>query len=156
MTSTAIGAASSTAQQRQFVAAEARSWLGTRYHPHARIKGVGVDCAQILVGVFHAAGLVPDLDLGDYSIQWHLHRTEEVYLQWLQASGAKRLPDGQAPQAGDVGVWRFGNTYSHGGIVVEGGAVPLIVHAYIRRGVIASHTTDDPLAGRAHCYWSII
>lgn len=34
-------------EQRAAVAQEALAWLGTPYHHHARIKGVGVDCAQI-------------------------------------------------------------------------------------------------------------
>lgn len=35
-------------QQRAAVIAEAESWLSTPYHHEARIKGHGVDCAQIL------------------------------------------------------------------------------------------------------------
>jgi cell wall-associated NlpC family hydrolase len=141
---------------RQAVVAQAQAWVGTPYHAHARIKGVGVDCAQILAAVYHAAGLVPDLDLGAYSPQWHLHHSEELYLGWLQQAGARRLADGQHPQAGDVGVWRFGRTYSHGAIVVEGGADPLLVHAYIGRGVIVSRASEAPLAGRLHCWWGVI
>lgn len=141
---------------RQAVVAEARTWVGTPYHPHARIKGVGVDCAQILAAVYHAAGLVPELDLGAYAPQWHLHHSEELYLGWLAAVGARRMPPAQHPQAGDVGVWRFGRTFSHGGIVIEGGADPLLVHAYTGRGVIVSRASEAPLAGRERCYWSIV
>jgi len=148
--------APSPAHLRGQLVAEARTWVGTPYHHHARVKGAGVDCAQILAAVYEAVGLVPHLDLGNYSPQWHLHHGEEAYLQWLHHVGAHRLADGLHPQPGDVGVWRFGRTFSHGGIVVDGGPDPLIVHAYIRRGVIVSRATEDPLAGRAHCYWSVI
>jgi len=143
---------------REAIAAEARTWLGTPYHHHGRIRGVGVDCAQILAAVYGAAGVVqPDLPLGDYPAQWHLHRSDELYLQHLQQLGATPLPDGQAPQLGDIGVWRFGRTFSHGGIVVDtAGPAPLIVHAYLRRGVILSRTDDEPLAGRPVMYWSVL
>ena len=144
------------AEMRRRVVAEARTWVGTPYHHHARIKGVGVDCAQILAAVFHAADLAPELDLGHYPTQWHLHHGEELYLQQLQAAGAHRIDAELQPQPGDVGVWRFGRTYSHGGIVIEGGANPLVVHAYIGRGVTVSRASEDPLAGREHCYWSVI
>ena len=36
---------------RAAVVAEAIAWLGTPYHHRARIKGVGVDCAQLALGV---------------------------------------------------------------------------------------------------------
>ncbi len=29
----------------------ARTWLGTPYHHQGRLKGVGVDCAGLLIGV---------------------------------------------------------------------------------------------------------
>lgn len=145
-----------TAELRRRVVAEAHTWARTPYHHHGRIKGVGVDCAQILAAVFEAAGIVRRLDLGNYAPQWHLHQGEEVYLRWLHVVGATRLAPGLHPQAGDIGVWRFGRTFSHGAIVLEGGADPLLLHAYIGRGVIFTRASDDPLAGRDHCYWSAI
>lgn len=134
---------------RDLVAAEARSWLGTPYHHHARVKGVGVDCAQILAAVFEAADMVPHLDLGQYAPQWHLHRSEELYIGWLVRVGARRV---DVPAKGDVGVWRFGRVFSHGGIFVED---TLIVHSYINQGVILTSTTEDPLVGREAQYWSL-
>lgn len=141
---------------RQAVVDEALSWVGTPYHSHARIKGVGVDCAHILAAVYETAGLVPAVELGAYPAQWHLHRSEELYTQRLAQLGAEQLPAGFPPLPGDLGVWRFGRTFSHGGIVIEGGANPLVVHAYIGRGVIVSRLNEDPLAGREHSFWSVI
>jgi len=65
---------------RARVAAEAMTWRGTSYHHHGRIKGVGVDCAQILAAVFEAVDLIPPTDLGAYAREWHLHHGEELYL----------------------------------------------------------------------------
>lgn len=46
--------------QRQAVVAEAKTWIGTGFHHEARIKGAGVDCAQLLIAVFSACGFVPE------------------------------------------------------------------------------------------------
>lgn len=45
---------------REQVVAEALSWLGTPYHHGARLKGIGVDCAGLLIGVSKALGLKPE------------------------------------------------------------------------------------------------
>ncbi len=144
------------ADLRRHVVAEAMSWVGTPYHHHGRIKGVGVDCAQILAAVYQQMGVVAELELGNYSTQWHLHRSEEAYLLGLERAGAVRLAAGLHPQPGDVGVWQFGRTYSHGALVVEGGANPLLVHSYIGLGVIVSRAQEAPLAGHPCCYWSVL
>jgi len=143
-----------TPEQRAAAVAQAQAWVGTPYHHHGRIRGVGVDCLMLLAEVFEAAGIVAHVDPGTYAPQWHLHRGDELYLQGLMRY-CQPLPEGAMPQAGDVGLWRFGRTFSHGGIVIEGGADPLIVHAYIGRGVIVSRASEAPLAGRPSCYWSI-
>lgn len=51
------------------VITEARTWIGTPYHHQQCVKGVGVDCAQLIAGVGHALGLMPMLsrDLVRYS-----------------------------------------------------------------------------------------
>jgi cell wall-associated NlpC family hydrolase len=140
--------------KRAEIVAEALTWAGTPYHHHARIKGLGVDCAQILAAVYGTCGLCPaDLDLGNYAREWHLHRGDELYLDRLLKLGGRRV-DGE-PRPGDIGVWRFGRTFAHGGIVIEGGGEPLILHAYINRGVILSRASEDPLQDREHQFWSV-
>ena len=145
---------------RERVVAEALTWIGTPYRHHQRVKGAegGTDCAQILAAVYEAAGVVGHIDLGEYSSQWHLHHSRELYLEWLQRVGAWPLRD-EPPQAGDVGVWMFGLTHSHGGIVIEGGEDPVVLHSYIkaRRGVTLCRASEQPLAGAEACqYWRII
>lgn len=136
---------------RAEVAAEALSWERTPYHHLADIKGVGVDCAMLLVRVFTGLGLAPaDLDPRPYSPDWHLHRSEEQFLGWLEQF-ADRVG---TPQMGDVVVWRFGRAYSHGGILVDDHGT--IVHAYkeamcVTRGSI--HETE--LQNREPRYYSV-
>lgn len=127
---------------RARVVAEAMTWLGTPYHHHGRVKGVGVDCAMLLAEVFERCGVVPHIDAGDYPSQWHLHGREERFLAWLDKVGALAVAE---PQPGDVCVYRYGRTYSHGGIVVDGG---LVLHAYIDQGVVLNRECEAPLLGR--------
>ncbi len=141
-----------SADVRTAIVAEARSWVGTPYHHHARIKGVGVDCAQILLAVYcDALQLVPSLDVGEYSVQWHLHRSEELYLAWLTLAGAGRV---DVPQPGDIAIYQFGRTYSHSAIHTGAGQV---VHAYAgtTQLVIESDQAEEPLASRPVQHWSI-
>jgi cell wall-associated NlpC family hydrolase len=128
---------------RAAVLAEARSWIGTPYHPHGRLAGVGVDCANLLCCVYERAGVLGEVQPGFYDVGWHLHRNAEVFLEWMQKVGAREVEE---PRPGDCGVWRFGRTYSHGGILSSDDG--LVVHAYLGRGVIESRRTEEPLASR--------
>lgn len=138
------------AEQRAATVAEAWRWLGTPYHPHGRLLSVGVDCGNLLAKVYENAGVIAPLDPGFYETGWHLHRSEELFIGWLRTAGAFPVLN-REPRPGDTGIWRFGRTYSHGGIVVEGG---LVVHAYLERGVIASGLSEEPLASRPVQFWT--
>lgn len=131
-------------EQREAVAAEARSWLLCPYHHHARIKGVGVDCAQLPIAVYSAVGLIPEME-PSYSEQWHLHRSEELYVQHVLKFGREIGRDDV--RTGDLVLWRWGRTYSHGGIVLD---YPMVIHAYVGVGVqIDDMTTHHDLADGA-------
>lgn len=135
-------------RKRAAVAAEAMTWIGTPYHHAARVKGVGVDCAQILIGVYSACGLIDAFDTGPYPPDWHMHRSEERYLGWV-TKYARRVA---RPKLGDMTMWKFGRCYAHGSIIVGDG---LLVHSYVGRGVVLSRANEEPLAGRMFQHWSI-
>jgi len=110
---------------RTAIVAAARAWNGTPYHHMADVKGVGCDCAMLLVRVYCDLGLVEPFDPRPYPRDWHLHRGEERYLDFLFA----RTIEVAAPAPGDVILFRYGRCFSHGGIVTI--ADPLtIVHAF--------------------------
>jgi NlpC/P60 family putative phage cell wall peptidase len=119
------------AAQRRAVIAEARSWIGTPYHHAADLKGVGVDCAMILVRVFCDLGLVEAFDPRPYTRDWMLHRDDERYLGFLLA----RAREVTAPGAGDVVLFRFGRCFAHGGIVTANNPLT-IVHAFAPARVV--------------------
>src|SRR5271156_6870557 len=72
-------------EARTAVVVSARAWVGTPYHHMADVKGVGCDCAMLLVRVFCDLGLVEPFDPRPYTRDWHLHRGEERYLSALLA-----------------------------------------------------------------------
>jgi NlpC/P60 family putative phage cell wall peptidase len=134
---------------RQRVVAEARAWLGTPYHHHGRLRGVGVDCAQLLCAVYAAAGAIPVLQPGAYAVDWHLHRSEEMFLAWVRRAGTERV---QAPAPGTAAVFRFGRAYSHGAVMLDEHTA---LHAYIGQGVILTRLDEAPLKGRPVLFFEV-
>jgi len=140
---------------RAAVVAEARGWIGTPYHHRANVRGAGVDCARLLIEVYAAAGVIEAFDPGDYPPDWHLHRSEERYVEVIGRFAAEISPDPAQIRPADVLVWRYGRTFSHGGIVTgEPGRAPptgwpWIVHAFApSRLVEETRVIGSPLDGR--------
>jgi cell wall-associated NlpC family hydrolase len=135
-----------TTAQRTNIVRAAKDWLGTPYHHHACVKRAGADCAMFPLAVYQECGVLPrEYTPPQYSVQWHLHRSEELYLKEIKKFV---LEIGSSPQPADFIVFRFGRTYSHGAIVVEW---PIVIHAYIPHGVLLSDALrDGELLGREH------
>lgn len=122
-------------EQREDVVAAALAWERTPYHHEARVKGAGVDCAQFLYAVFvEDAQVLAPFTLPSYRPQYGLHRSDEVYLEWIQHYGR---PVQQA-RPGDIVTYKFGRVVSHAAIVLDW---PSIIHASYSSGVIR----DDAL-----------
>ena len=121
----ALDLAAGEADTRKAIVANARSWIGTAYHHAADLKGVGVDCAMLLIRVYGDLGLIEPADPRPYTRDWMLHRDDERYLRWLLAYA----PEVASPAPGDVILFRFGRCFSHGGIISA--VAPLtIIHAF--------------------------
>lgn len=134
-----------TTEQREAVITEAISWLGTGYHHLGNLKGVGVDCAMILVEVFSKAGVIEWFDPRPYPTDWFLHQSEEKYLQTMLPY-AKEIPLNQAKR-GDVILMKLGRTFSHSAILLDSTQV---IHAYAgERCVTYGDLTQLPFRGRA-------
>ena len=133
------------AAARAAVVAEARNWRGCPYHHAAMIKGVGVDCACLLVAVFRDVGLIEPFDPRPYTKDWMLHRSEEKFLGLLLA----RAHEVAAPGIGDVALMRVGRCFAHGAIVTETGPLT-ILHAYApARRVIEEAVERTPAIAQA-------
>jgi cell wall-associated NlpC family hydrolase len=148
--------------ERQAVVDEARRWVATPYAPRAALLGVGVDCVQLLIQAFSGAGLIVEPEVERYSIDWHMHRNEEKYLEGIEQY-AHRIDDEDTPlefrpgfyaSTGDIIVFRVGRTFSHGAIVTEW---PFIIHAYqpsmIVEEVDVLHTPMSHRPARVYSYW---
>lgn len=131
------------AASRADVCTLARGWLRTPWHHQARIRGVGVDCAQLLIAVYAEAGVIKDFDPGNYAIDHMMHSDREVFRGWCERYGRQT----KTPRAGDAVVWKFGRVYSHGGIVVEWPG--RVIHAFRPFGEVCETPADaSRLAGR--------
>ena len=133
---------------RERVIQEARAWLGTPYHHHAAIKGVGVDCAQILIEVYADAGVVERIDVGEYPHDWHMHRSEEKYLWWIK----KYCRKVKNPKKGDIALFTFGRCVSPAAIIVTWPGE--VIHSYIKQGVVLASADGAELRGRLHSFWT--
>ena len=129
-------------RQRADVVAEAQRWLGTPYHPCARKRGVGVDCAQLPAAVYGALGLIPEVPVEDYPPDWHIHNGDERYLEEV-FKHAVELPAPPAP--GGFIMWKVGRAYAHGGIVID---YPLVIHAVAGHGVVWGDASRDCLGAK--------
>lgn len=119
-----------TDAQRAAVLAEAQRWLRTPWRHGARVRGAGVDCARLLQAVYVGAGIVADFPLDAYPPDWMLHRDEERFL----AIVAAHMDEVASPLPGDVALWKYGRTYSHGAIVVDW---PRVIHAHRPERMVA-------------------
>src|SRR4030081_1399453 len=101
-------------RKRASVVTEAVSWIGTPLHHAPRVKGAGIDCLMLLAELYERAGVAPHIDPPFYVPDWHLHRDAECYLEGL-CRYASEISD--PPLPGDIALFRFGRTFSHGAIV---------------------------------------
>lgn len=134
---------------REDVVREAVSWVGTKFHDCSGIKGVGTDCAHLLIRSFAAVGLIQDFD-PQYKPQWFQHRDEPRFLQALVEQGAHQI-DPSSALAGDVLMYKFGRHAAHGAIVVDANT---IVHAYKPVGCVTLGSRRE-LLDRLDSAWSL-
>lgn len=137
---------------RTDIVTEALTWLGTPFHHAARLKGCGVDCANLLLAVFSAVGLVPNVPLDAYPMDWHLHNDEPRFLHTL-ALYAYPLPREAGARPGDIAMFQYGRHAAHGAIVT---AWPQIIHAWADQGrVVLSDVDSGPLSARFAGLWRV-
>lgn len=130
------------AEARVLVVREALTWVGTPFVDCADVKGPNgaVDCAMLLTRSFVDTGTVPPFDPRPYSPRWLCHRNEELFVKQLLDLGAVEFPG--PPLLGDIVVWRFARTFSHGALVINADEV---VHAYAADGFATVTRRDAPL-----------
>lgn len=135
---------------RAAVVKEAESWIGTPFHHAGRIKGRqgGTDCLMLLAEIYERAGVIAHALPPFYVPDWHLHQGAERYMEGL-LDYAK--PVAGPPEPGDIALFRFGRTFSHGAVVTQW---PRLVHAYWDQGVVWGDATLYPLRDRPVRFFS--
>lgn len=121
-------------QERKLVTDIALTWIGTPCRFGHHLKGVGVDCGQLVAEIYREAGVIAaDEAVGVFAPDWFQHTVEERYLrrvlrhaQLVAESTVYRTAGMALP--GDVALVRAGKSrvYNHAGIVIRW---PVIVHA---------------------------
>ncbi len=106
------------------------------------MKGVGVDCAMLLVRVYCDLNLIEPFDPRPYTRDWMLHRDEEKYLGFL-LSRARTVEE---PGRGDVILFKVGRCFAHGGIVTKTDPLTM-THAYSQAGFVIEDEVE-PLPAR--------
>jgi cell wall-associated NlpC family hydrolase len=100
---------------RQAVVAAARKWIDTPFHHQARLKGVGVDCVGLVIGVARELGLVS----AGFDVDAYPRVPDGRSLMHLTDLHMTRLAGKDAMQPGDVVVVSFDKDPQHLGILAD-------------------------------------
>lgn len=137
-----------TVESTKALATAAASWLGTKFHKGASIKGAGVDCVNLANAIYVESGFNPRFNPRDvkYSIDGGKHCRESKLAVWLSLSDRfLKLEKGEARQVGDLLVFKMrdnGVDWHCGLMVGENG----FVQAMKPHGVVTSNILDPTWA----------
>lgn len=128
-------------EQRAAIVTEAKSWIGTPYKGWSQLKRHGVDCGQLLAGVYITAGYFSAIELPkDYSLQVAQHREDTAYVEKIEEY-MREIPEDEAGPA-DVVVYKLGLAFAHAAIIVEWPGI--VIHAMAHHGVTMAHGQNHP------------
>lgn len=141
--------------QRMALVAEAESWLRTPHHHQGRRKGAydlpnpedrgGVDCLMFVAESFANCGFIDRLPDIEYAQDEHLHRGDEVVLEWMERYSHPINRQQLLPA--DIIIYKYGRRFSHGAIALPPGW-PRIIHAVQDRCV--EYGRADQVSSRGH------
>lgn len=118
------------------VIVEARTWIGTPFRHQGRKKGVGVDCAGLVIGVARTLGL-SDADYIGYGRQPAGGLLPRLLAEHLDAIAA--------PEPAAVVLMAFGREPQHLGILTDVGT---LIHAYESIAACVEHRFADVWGAR--------
>ena len=117
---------------REQVVRLARTWLGTPFHHQGRVRGVGVDCVGLVIGVARELGLVPD----GFDVTGYVRQPDGTSFTRLAGAHMRRIESWDM-QPGDVVAVTFDHHPQHMGILgayLHGGLS--IIHAASAHGKV--------------------
>src|SRR5262245_33676873 len=126
---------------RDQIIAEARTWLRTPFRHQGRVKGVGVDCAGLVVMVGQSLGLLT-YDTREYGVIPNPRRMKGLLDQYLVPIQLGEF------KPGDVVYMAFKqfpvHPPMHLAIVTDVG----IIHAFATNKIVVEHSLDAEWRGR--------
>lgn len=126
---------------REKVVAAARAWLGTPFHHQGRARGVGVDCAGVIVEVARELGLA-DVDLRGYGRRPDSRELERLcHQQMMPIALADAAP-------GDVLLLMIDGAPQHLAFQTAIGGERAMLHAYAPSRRVVEHWIDEHWAER--------
>lgn len=133
------------------VVAIARTWIGTPFRHQGRVKGVGVDCIGLAVGIARELGreVRDELDYGRTPEAARMMRAMSGHLAPVQVPAGARPGDVLEP--GDVVLFNWRGSPTHIG-VFTGGA---FVHAYEVEKRVVEMTATRALRRRVVAAWRL-
>lgn len=129
---------------RDAVVAAAREWIGTPFHHQGRLKGVGVDCVGVVIGVVKELG-ISDFDVGGYG-----HRPDSQEMERLARQLMAEVPPAAA-RPGDVLLIEVDRQPQHLAFVTGAG----MLHAYAPLRRVVEHRIDEGWRARIVAAFSL-
>ena len=126
---------------RAQVVAEARTWIGTRWHHQASIKGVGSDCIGLVAGVARTLGIVGGDEFAvDPAVRGYGREPDP---DMLLAACARYLEPVHLPevQLGDILLLRFSSEPQHFALISQRNP-DYMLHAYAQARRIVENRID--------------
>ena len=123
---------------REDVVLEARKWVGTPYHHQGRLRGIGVDCVGLIIGVGEKLG-IRGYDKDEYRRYRRRPPRGLGMLKDLDEGCGERIYD---LHAGDIAVFWMNVTNKrahHLAIVSDYG----LIHTHSRIGKVVEHRFSD-------------
>lgn len=111
---------------------KAREYLGTPFRHQGRLKGVGVDCAGLVVCVAH------ELKLSDFDFRAYGPMPNASKLQMILNEQMDKIDYSDAT-VGDVYLMKFDKEPQHLAIITDIG----LIHSYADAGSVVEHRIDD-------------
>lgn len=106
-----------------------RTWLGTPFIHQGRLRGSGVDCVGVAIGVAHELSL-SDFDFRTYAMQPDARKMRELLHAHLDPVEKEQA------QAGDLLWFRIDIDPQHIALLVETEPRWIMLHAFGKRGVM--------------------
>lgn len=127
---------------RDAIVAEARTWLGTPYHDHASVRGVGCDCTGLHRGIAEALALAWPAPPEEHqrvlqAPDWMRHTRREYFREVFEQCPCLTPVSCDALVLGDTLLFGWGMMpCSHAAIVIETAPPLRFIHAHYRRAVM--------------------